>query len=230
LNIKTGMENYKLARGRLPVNSTMEQASKKQKTASKATVIDLAPDLTRTMLRKGATIRKPTVADYADMDKAKEEGLDEIGFTSKANLVLVKGETVVCAASYRLETKDNGSARFYVETLGTREGYKNQGYGSIMLRSLVHMASVHGCRDVRLGVQHGTNNQPAIQFYERHGFVLDSTFFYKRLSHDLAQKLKDVKDRDARKKIIEDTTDEWTEHFYPMTYVLHVKSMQTSCK
>jgi GNAT superfamily N-acetyltransferase len=59
-----------------------------------------------------------------------------------------------------------------VEDLIVRPGYRNQGWGSLLIREAIKFAMAAGC--LRLTVLTDGENLPAMRFYERHGFAASS--------------------------------------------------------
>lgn len=109
-----------------------------------------------------------------------------------ANTDLVRmgffADCLVAAIGCKVESK-----RLYIMTLGVLEKYRRFGFGSQLLDWAIGQAKQRELAEVALHVQ--TNNGDAIEFYKRHGFVVDHTDndYYPQLvtssAHYLVRKL-----------------------------------------
>ena len=74
------------------------------------------------------------------------------------------------------------SKRMYIMTLGVLERYRGFGIGTQLLDWVISKARSDNMSEVVLHVQ--TNNKRAIDFYKRHGFLVDKTEgdYYPQLS------------------------------------------------
>ena len=63
------------------------------------------------------------------------------------------------------------SKRMYIMTLGVLSSYRRFGFGSQLLNWAIADAVTHDLKEVVLHVQ--TSNTAALDFYKKHGFVID---------------------------------------------------------
>lgn len=86
---------------------------------------------------------------------------------------------VVAVAGYRIGTSFFLGRHLFVDDLVTSSARRGQGFGEALLEWLGQEAENAGC--VFLDLESGTQRARAHKFYFRHGFVIDSYHFSRRL-------------------------------------------------
>ncbi|KAK8595745.1 hypothetical protein V6N13_000437 [Hibiscus sabdariffa] len=81
----------------------------------------------------------------------------------------------ICVGSIacRLEKKESGAVRVYIMTLGVLAPYRGLGIGTRLLNHVLDLCLNQNIQEVYLHVQ--TNNDDAINFYNKFGFEITET-------------------------------------------------------
>lgn len=69
------------------------------------------------------------------------------------------------------------SRSLFVHQIGISDSYQNKGYGSKLMERIYDMAKSSGIARVEL--DYWTDNESAVQFYRKHGFIKYHEYVYK---------------------------------------------------
>jgi GNAT superfamily N-acetyltransferase len=128
------------------------------------------------LINKLAEYEKLTPPDVAAIARLRNDGLSEQP-KYEAYLAILDGKAIGYLIFFMTYSSFLALPTLYIEDIFVLETHRRTGIGEKLFEFCKELAQQHGCGRIEFCVL--TWNEPAIQFYEKHGAVRLGWYFYR---------------------------------------------------